>query len=58
MYVCICNAVTEDQVRVAIDNGADSVKELREKLMVTGCCGSCLDTVKGCIKQYKTVEAA
>ena len=58
MYVCVCNAVTEDQVRDAIDDGAHSVKELRDELMVAGCCGSCLDTVKSCIKQYKSAEAA
>ena len=43
MYVCICNGVTEQQVRDAADAGCASVAELT---MRTGCgssCGSCLE---------------
>lgn len=43
MYVCICNGVTEAQIREAVANGCASVAELT---MRTGCgsnCGSCLD---------------
>ncbi|MCL7715376.1 (2Fe-2S)-binding protein [Stenotrophomonas mori] len=42
MYVCICNGVTDHQIREAIENGCSSVSELT---MRTGCgstCGSCL----------------
>ena len=44
MYVCICNGVTESQIREAAANGVRNVAELT---MRTGCgasCGSCLDT--------------
>ncbi len=43
MYVCICNGVTDHQIREAAANGCTSVSELT---MRTGCgsnCGSCLD---------------
>ena len=43
MYVCICNGVTERQIRDAAFAGCNSVAELT---MRTGCgsaCGSCLD---------------
>ncbi|CTP93296.1 hypothetical protein XTPLMG728_3668 [Xanthomonas translucens pv. poae] len=43
MYVCICNGVTDRQIREAADAGCRSVSELT---MRTGCgatCGSCLD---------------
>ncbi len=43
MYVCICNGVTERQIREAAAAGCNSVAELT---MRTGCgatCGSCLD---------------
>ena len=43
MYVCICNGVTDHQIREAAANGCKSVSELT---MRTGCgstCGSCLD---------------
>ena len=44
MYVCICNGVTERQIREAAANGVRNIAELT---MRTGCgasCGSCLDT--------------
>ena len=43
MYVCICNGVTERQIREVAEAGCRSVPELT---MRTGCgatCGSCLD---------------
>jgi bacterioferritin-associated ferredoxin len=44
VYVCICNGVTERQIREAAENGCRTVAELT---MRTGCgatCGTCLDT--------------
>ncbi|HVL10162.1 MAG TPA: (2Fe-2S)-binding protein [Burkholderiaceae bacterium] len=43
VYVCICNGVTDHQIREAATNGVRTVAELT---MRTGCgatCGSCLD---------------
>jgi len=43
VYVCICNGVTDHQIREAAHSGVASVSELT---MRTGCgatCGSCLD---------------
>ena len=43
VYVCICNGITDHQIREAADNGCSTVTELT---MRTGCgsnCGSCLD---------------
>lgn len=50
MYVCICKAVTEQQIRQAIAEGAESVAQLREKLEVTGNCGSCIESVMECLQ--------
>lgn len=41
MYVCICNAVTDKQIRRAVHDGCDSMRELRMELGVAGCCGKC-----------------
>lgn len=44
MYVCICNGVTDHQIREAAASGVRSVAELT---MRTGCgatCGTCLQT--------------
>lgn len=55
MYVCICNAVTDSQIRAAVDAGHDSLKALRTHLGVATECGRCarcaadlLKTCKGC----------
>ena len=43
VYVCICNGVTDHQIREAASDGCRTVAELT---MRTGCgatCGSCLD---------------
>jgi bacterioferritin-associated ferredoxin len=44
MYVCVCNAITERQVRAAVDGGATSLDDLRYELGVATCCGCCAAT--------------
>ncbi len=46
MYVCICNAVTERQIREAAHNGASSVEALQDRLKVATCCGNCRDCAR------------
>ncbi len=41
MYICICKAVTDKQIRRAAANGVDNLYELRESLGVGSGCGSC-----------------
>lgn len=41
MYVCICNSVTDKQIRRAAARGVDNLYELRESLGVASCCGTC-----------------
>jgi bacterioferritin-associated ferredoxin len=43
MYVCLCNGVTESQIRTAVTDGARSLRELRADLGVASCCGKCAD---------------
>jgi bacterioferritin-associated ferredoxin len=44
MYICLCNAITESQIRQAVDLGATTLGELGEGLGVGENCGKC----KGC----------
>lgn len=46
MYVCICNAVTEREIRKAVSLGVTTFKELREGLGVASDCGKCGRCVK------------
>ena len=41
MYVCVCRAVTDRQIKKAVENGARSMRELREQLGVCSACGKC-----------------
>lgn len=52
MYVCICNGVTDRQIREAAASGCSSVSELT---MRTGCganCGSCLSIAAEMLADY------
>ncbi|HEY1627638.1 MAG TPA: (2Fe-2S)-binding protein [Streptosporangiaceae bacterium] len=42
MYVCICHAVTEDDVRRHADAGVCSAKELRAACGMRPGCGQCV----------------
>jgi bacterioferritin-associated ferredoxin len=45
MYVCVCNGITEAQVRDAIAQGATSLPSLSARLGVTTGCGGCASIV-------------
>jgi len=41
MYVCVCKGITDRQIKAAIDNGANSIGQLRKALGVASQCGKC-----------------
>ena len=43
MYVCICNGVTDHDIRHAAEAGCRSVTELTMRTGAGANCGSCLD---------------
>jgi len=49
MYVCVCKAVSDKKVRRAIDNGACSVRALRDELGVGSVCGRCVPDARAMI---------
>lgn len=46
MFVCVCNAVTETQVRQCVANGAQTLGDLQFELGVASCCGCCAETAE------------
>jgi bacterioferritin-associated ferredoxin len=50
MYICICKAVTDGQIREAINQGACTRKQLRECLSVGRDCGKCNPDVRELLK--------
>jgi len=43
MYVCICNGITDKQIRAAVAGGANSLQRLRDELGVASNCGTCTE---------------
>lgn len=51
MFVCVCNGVTDSQIRKACVDGAKSIECLQEQLSVATCCGRCKDCAKKLIHE-------
>lgn len=52
MYVCICNAVTDREIRLCAELGARSIDDLRENLGVATCCGQCADAAERVLHEH------
>jgi bacterioferritin-associated ferredoxin len=50
MYVCVCKAVTDKEVRAAIDGGARSVCEVTAACAAGGDCGACRGMIQDMIE--------
>jgi bacterioferritin-associated ferredoxin len=57
MYVCVCKAVTDTQIRTAIDNGVCTRRQLTQCFGVGKDCGKCNKEVKELLKQCSEQSA-
>lgn len=46
MYVCVCKAVTDKQIKIAIDKGACTRKQLYQCTGAGDVCGKCTRHIK------------
>lgn len=51
MYVCVCHAVTDRQIREAAQGGARTLRDLRRELGVTRDCGHCASCANQCLRE-------
>jgi bacterioferritin-associated ferredoxin len=51
MYVCICKAVTDRQIRQAVELGATTLDDLKEGLGVATGCGKCAAFASALLEQ-------
>src|SRR5258706_15385129 len=58
MYVCVCNAVTDKEIRQAIEIGASSLRDLREGLGVANTCGKCASCAKTILRDELSRNAS
>lgn len=57
MYVCICQAVTDRQIREAAERGARTLKDLRRDLGVTLDCGRCAACARTCLQEANAARS-
>jgi bacterioferritin-associated ferredoxin len=56
MYVCICNGVTQRDIRDAADAGCRSVAELTMRTGAGANCGSCIEMAAEVLEQARAIE--
>ncbi|MFF2116116.1 bacterioferritin-associated ferredoxin [Kitasatospora sp. NPDC058184] len=52
MYVCMCHAVTEDQVKKAIDGGANTPRQIAKGCRAGTDCGSCVRRIQALLGEH------
>jgi bacterioferritin-associated ferredoxin len=52
MYVCLCNGVTDREIRAAVEDGAGSLLDVQSTLPVALCCGRCADTACDIVDEH------
>ena len=57
MYVCVCRAISDRQIREVVNRGAESLDEVKAYLPVAGCCGQCEDTAREIIDSCRSSSA-
>lgn len=57
MYVCLCQAVRDAEVRQAVASGVEDVEQLAEELGVGTGCGSCREFAQTLIDEYASQPA-
>jgi len=53
MYVCVCNAITDKQIRKAAESGARNVWDLQSELGVAAGCGSCMEAASDILRESR-----
>lgn len=53
MYVCLCNGITDKQIRKAAESGVADLNSLQRELGVATGCGSCLETATDILRDAR-----
>jgi len=57
MYVCICNAITDKQIRKAAESGVQDLWALQRELGVGSGCGSCKEMASDILRENRETKA-
>lgn len=58
MYVCVCNAITDKQIRAAAEAGTTEFWRLQAELGVATNCGSCSEVASEILAEYREKRPA
>ncbi len=59
MYVCVCNGVTDGQIREAVQTrGCDSLRDLRRELGVGSQCAKCARHARQVLREARSAAPA
>ena len=53
MYVCLCKGISDQDIIDEMDQGARNLRDLSKRLGIGSQCGSCCQSAKEVIKDYK-----
>lgn len=56
MIVCVCNNISDREIRLAIELGLTSMDELRSELGVSTCCGQCASYAEDVLKEHQATS--
>ena len=57
MYVCLCHAVSDQEIIAAVESGADDLLAIQERLGAGTGCGSCREMTEQLISQTRGNQA-
>jgi bacterioferritin-associated ferredoxin len=52
MIVCVCNNISDREIRQAVDLGLNSMAGLRKELGVGACCGKCVSCAREVMHEH------
>jgi len=52
MYVCVCNAVTDREIRQCMALGVETFEQVRDCLGVSSCCGQCEQAARAILFEH------
>lgn len=56
MFVCICNAITDHDIKETVAAGATTMNDLQAQLGVATCCGCCSELAASFLNSANTAQ--
>lgn len=56
MFVCLCHALSDSDIRAAIEAGHDNVEAVIQHTKATSQCGNCLNDVLDLLSTHQTEQ--